>query len=106
MSTRAMQQLSGRATPIGDGRNSAQRSAAASPHHHNRSAAASPHLSTQHHHSASREDDGEGTMDKLLDCERTFAALKREGRHLDALPYMEMSVFLRKQIYGAKESIT
>lgn len=44
---------------------------------------------------------GEGAMDKLLECERTFAALKREGRHLDALPHMEMSVFLRKQIYGA-----
>lgn len=100
MSARALQQLSGRATPIGDGRMSAQRSAAASPHLHHRSAASSPHL---HAHGCGEqgEDMHGGAMDKLLDCERAFAALKREGRHLDALPYMETSVFLRKQIYGA-----
>ncbi|EKX41349.1 hypothetical protein GUITHDRAFT_158222 [Guillardia theta CCMP2712] len=40
------------------------------------------------------------SMEELLSCERTFAQLKREGRHLDALPYMEMSVVLRKKIYG------
>ena len=80
----------------GDGMiRSAQRSAAASPH---RSAAASPH---HLHHMGGDDGEGDGAMDKLLDCERTFATLKREGRHLDALPYMEMSVFLRKQIYGA-----
>ena len=101
MSTRALQQLSGRATPIGDGRLSAQRSAAASPHPHQRSAAASPHLHAQYQHGDERGDAHDGAMDRLLDCERTFAALKREGRHLDALPYMETSVFLRKQIYGA-----
>jgi tetratricopeptide (TPR) repeat protein len=111
MSTRALQQLSGRSTPIGDGRLSAQRSAAASPGlhhrsaaaspHHRSAAAASPHMQNLNYHSIGGEEPGEGAMDKLLECERTFATLKREGRHLDALPHMEMSVFLRKQIYGA-----
>ena len=90
--------LSGRATPIG-GERSAQRSAAASPLGL-RSGAASPHLLNQQTGGGVAEESESGAMDKLLDCERTFATLKREGRHLDALPYMEMSVFLRKQIYG------
>jgi len=112
MAARALQQhRSGRATPAGDGRMSAQRSAAASPHpqrsaaasphFHNRSGAGSPQLHPLQQQTGGDEGDGGGTMDKLLDCERSFARLKREGKHLDALPYMEMSVFLRKQIYGA-----
>ncbi|KAJ1494312.1 hypothetical protein T484DRAFT_1877941 [Baffinella frigidus] len=53
----------------------------------------------------SMEEDGGGgagelEMQRLMECERRFAALKREGKHLLALEQMEMSVFLRKQIYG------
>ncbi len=39
-------------------------------------------------------------MQRLVSVEQQFASLKNEGKHLEALHFMEMSVFLRKQIYG------
>jgi hypothetical protein len=39
-------------------------------------------------------------MQRLVSVEQQFALLKNEGKHLEALHYMEMSVFIRKQIYG------
>lgn len=44
-------------------------------------------------------------MSRLVEVEQHFARLKNEGQHLEALHYMELSVFLRKQIYGADRSM-
>jgi hypothetical protein len=37
----------------------------------------------------------------ILQVEQHFAQLKSQGQHLEALHFMELSVFLRKQLYGA-----
>ena len=39
-------------------------------------------------------------MEQLVQCENEFMRLKKIGCHLDALRYMELSLNLRKQIFG------
>ena len=43
-------------------------------------------------------------IDQLVDCEHEFLRLKQKGFHLEAIKYMELSLTLRKRIFGSNSS--